>query len=73
MSEEAKNHMPFGKINYTIMIVGLVTLIIGFVLMASDTETYGLGSLGWVVGPIVVLLGFIIELAAVLIKPKDEA
>lgn len=70
MSEEAKNLMPFGKINYIIMIVGLITLALGFILMASDSETYGLGTLGWVVGPIVVMLGFLIELAAVLVKPR---
>lgn len=71
MSEEAKNAMPFGKINYILMIAGILILTLGFILMASDTETYGLGTMGWVVGPVVVMIGFLTELAAVMIKPKQ--
>lgn len=71
MSEEAKNMMPFGKINYILMVAGIIILAVGFIMMASDTETYGLGSLGWVVGPVVVMAGFVTELVAVMIKPKQ--
>lgn len=60
----------FEKINYIIMIAGVVVLMLGFLLMSMDKEEYGFGSLGLTVGPVVVVLGFIIEFAAILYKPK---
>lgn len=60
----------FSKINYMIMVAGLAVLILGFILMASDGEPYGFGTLGLTIGPIVVVLGFIIEFVAILYNPK---
>ena len=70
MSEKPK--LPFGKANYIIMLVGIVMLILGFLIMSSDSEPYGFGSLGLTVGPIIVMLGFIVEFAAILYKPKSN-
>jgi len=65
--------MPFGKKNYQWMIIGLVTLVIGFIIMSLDGEPYGFGFLGITLGPIVVMAGFIIEIYAILIKPETKS
>ena len=64
--------MAFGRINYIIMIVGVVTLGLGFIIMTLDQEQYGFGFLGLTLGPIVVMLGFVIEFFAILYKPKKD-
>ncbi|MCC9166575.1 DUF3098 domain-containing protein [Pontibacter harenae] len=69
---ENKTKLAFGKKNYILLIVGIVVLIIGFIIMTLDTEPYGLGFLGITLGPIIVLIGFIIELFAILVKDKTQ-
>jgi len=69
MSE--KNKLAFDKINYLIMIAGVLVLIIGFIIMTLDTEPYGFGFLGLTLGPITVLLGFAIEFVAILYNRKQ--
>lgn len=67
-----KNKLAFQKINYMIMLAGVIVLILGFIIMSLDTEPYGFGFLGLTLGPIVVLLGFAIEFVAILYKPKEK-
>lgn len=69
MSEKKK--LAFGKSNYVLMIAGILTLIIGFIIMTLDSEQYGFGFLGLTLGPVIVFIGFIIELFAILKKPKQ--
>ncbi len=64
--------LPFGKKNYQWMIIGIVTLIVGFTVMAMDKEPYGFGFLGLTLGPIIVVSGFILEIAAILHTPKEN-
>ncbi len=66
-----KKNLAFSKINYLIMIAGVLLLAIGFYIMTLDTEPYGFGFLGLTLGPIVVLLGFATEFVAILYKPKN--
>jgi uncharacterized membrane protein HdeD (DUF308 family) len=68
MSENKK--LAFGKSNYILMIAGILTLIIGFIVMSLDSEQYGFGFLGLTLGPIIVFIGFIIEIFAILKKPN---
>jgi len=62
--------LAFGKKNYQWMIIGLVTLVLGFVIMSIDKETFGFGFFGLTLGPIVVMAGFVIEIFAILHKPN---
>lgn len=62
--------MPFGKKNYQWMVIGLVTLVIGFVVMSLDNQDYGFGFFGITLGPIIVMAGFIMEIYAILIRPE---
>ena len=60
----------FKKINYLIMILGISVILLGFVIMSLDQETYGFGFLGLTLGPIIVFLGFMIQFVAILYKSK---
>ena len=62
----------FSKKNYIIMIIGIVVLALGFLIMSSDSEPYGFGFLGLTLGPIVVMLGFLIQFIAIFYKTKKE-
>lgn len=50
------------------MLSGLITLVIGFVVMALDNEPHGFGFLGLTLGPIIVVVGFIIQIFAILYR-----
>jgi len=64
--------LPFGKKNYRLMLAGLLVLIVGFITMSLDTEPYGFGIWGLTIGPIIVMLGFIIQFFAILHNPKKD-
>jgi hypothetical protein len=66
------NKLPFSKKNYQGMILGVCTLIIGFTIMTLDKEPHGFGFMGLTLGPLVVLLGFAIEIFAILHTPEKE-
>lgn len=67
----SKKKLAFGKNNFVLMIAGILTLAIGFIIMTLDKEQYGFGFLGLTLGPIIVVLGFVIEIFAILVKPKQ--
>ncbi len=64
--------MPFGRNNYMLMLIGIAAIIIGFIIMTTDTEPYGFGFRGITLGPILVMFGFIFELYAITRKPKTK-
>jgi len=72
MKKDSKKNLPFRKRNYLIMLAGIFTLIIGFIVMSLDEKEYGFGLLGITIGPLIVLTGFIIEFFAILYNPKKE-
>ena len=57
--------LPFGKKNYILMIAGIVTILLGLFIMTLDTEQYGFGFYGITLGPIVMVIGFIVEFFAI--------
>lgn len=65
------NTFPFGKMNYMIMIAGLVLIAAGFFIMSLETAEQGFGFLGMTLGPIILFAGFLVEFGAVLYKPKS--
>ena len=67
---ENRNKLAFGRQNYIIMLAGIGVLILGFIIMSMDKETFGFGALGLTIGPVIVMIGFIIEFFAILHKPK---
>ncbi|HWZ21426.1 MAG TPA: DUF3098 domain-containing protein [Cytophagaceae bacterium] len=67
-SEE--NKLVFERINYQLMLAGIAVIVIGFIIMMMETGEYGIGFLGLTLGPVIVVLGFAIEFAAILYKSK---
>lgn len=67
-----KQKLAFGKKNYTIMLVSIAVLIIGFVLMTLDDTRFGFGFLGRTLGPIIIMAGFMIGLFSILTKPDHK-
>jgi len=64
--------MPFGRKNYLLMFAGLGTLLLGFIVMSIDKEPYGFGFFGLTLGPIIVFLGFVVEIFAILYNPDKH-
>lgn len=68
----------FGKDNYKWMLIGLVVLAIGFFLMAGgkssdpnvfkDEDVYS--STRITIAPILIIAGFVLEIFAIMKKPK---
>lgn len=52
------------------MIIGIITLVVGFTIMSLDNEQHGFGFLGLTLGPIIVMCGFIIEIYAIMQNPS---
>jgi len=75
--EESKDVFLFGKRNYTIMLIGLAFIALGFILMAGggsddpavfNEEIYNFKRIR--LAPTLVLLGLAIEIYAIMAKPK---
>lgn len=72
ISEPARTAaLPFGRQNYTLMLIGIGTILAGFFIMSLDKEEFGFGFLGLTLGPIVVMAGFMVEFFAILARPKS--
>jgi hypothetical protein len=56
----------FGKQNYMLMIAGILVIIAGFALMAGTEDIFNFQKL--TLAPILVLVGFIIEIYAIMKK-----
>ena len=69
---EENKKFAFERINYILMIAGVVILLLGFYIMSIDKEEYGFGFFGITLGPIIVMLGFITQFFAILYKPKSD-
>lgn len=70
--------MVFGKLNYILLIAGVIIIVLGFILMsgngtteeAFNPEIFGTMRIG--VAPMVSLFGFILIIAAILVKAKKN-
>ena len=58
------NFLPFSKMNYILMLVGIGIITLGFTIIGLDGEPHGFGFMGLTLGPIVTLFGFIFEFYA---------
>lgn len=67
----------FGKKNYQIMLLGIAFIVLGFILMwgggAADETSFNPEIFSFrriTLAPIVILIGFVIEIFAIMHKPK---
>lgn len=70
--------LAFGKVNYTLMISGIVLIIIGYALMSGggskdpnvfNSEIFSFRRI--TLAPFVVMVGYALEVLAIVIKAKD--
>lgn len=76
MSENSNNQrMPFSAKNYALMAVGVLVIVVGFILMSGGGD-HTVTEFDWSIystrritlAPIVVLLGFVIEILAIMVR-----
>lgn len=79
--KEAENGpaFVFGKINYILMLVGIAVIACGYVLMIgghpenpaefNSKELYSTTRI--TLAPMIILIGLLIEVAAIMVKAKD--
>lgn len=63
--------MVFTKKNYSLLIIGLVMIIVGYVIMRMENEVDGVISL--YVAPLLLLAGYLEIIYAIMWRPKAEA
>ena len=72
-----KNKFAFGKRNYKFMIIGILFIALGFILMSGggsddpnvfNEEIYNFKRIR--IAPLIVIIGFAIEIYAILTKPE---
>jgi hypothetical protein len=78
--EPAPQHVLFGKENYMWMLAGAVVMALGFFLMAGgkssdpnvfkDSEVYSTTRI--TIAPLLIIAGFVIEIFAIMRKPKAD-
>ena len=78
-NEKQKSEFLFGKKNYIIMLVGIVFITLGFILMAGggsdDPTVFNPEIYSWRrirLAPALILIGFGIEVYAILAKPTKK-
>ena len=78
--EENNNNiqLPFGKINYILMGVGIIILALGYILLSGggsdDPNQFNpamFDNRRLYLAPILIVVGFIIEIAAIMYKKRD--
>ena len=73
-----RKNLAFDRINYILLVVGMMIVFIGFILMSgagSTEEAYNpdiFSARRIKVAPVVCLIGFVSMIYAVMRKPKDK-
>ena len=62
--------MIFNRSNFLIMLAGVALILIGFLIMTMETAEYGFGPMGLTIGPAFLMVGFLVEIYAILHKDK---
>ncbi len=77
--QEEKEQMPFGRDNYLWVIIGLAFLLVGFLLMigggSDDPDVFNEAIFNFrrlTLAPILVLIGFGIQVFAIMKKSKNK-
>ncbi|TAN15125.1 MAG: DUF3098 domain-containing protein [Chitinophagaceae bacterium] len=76
----SERRFPFTKQNYILMLAGIAILILGYTLMVggrspNPNEFFPDQVYSWrriTLAPIVVIIGFIVEVYAIMKKPKED-
>lgn len=70
--------MPFGKMNYIIVLIGIALIAVGFILMigggSTDPDVFNkemFNTQRLTIAPILVLAGFVVEIVAIFWRSKQ--
>ena len=72
-------NFAFTKINYILLVIGLVIIVVGFILMSGDSTTEEafnsdiFSDMRIKVAPMVCLFGFLFEIVAILWPAKADS
>ena len=80
LNDMSEKRFPFTKQNYILMLAGIAILILGYALMVggkspNPNEFFPDQVYSWrriTLAPIVVIIGFIVEVYAIMKKPKEN-
>lgn len=61
----------FRKKNYTWMLIGLALIALGNILMIGTEDIYGFTKI--TLAPILIMAGFLVEIFAILYRPKAQS
>ena len=73
-----KMNLPFDKVNFILLAVGMAVVILGFILMSgggSTEQTFNpevFSTMRIKVAPVVCFVGFVSIIYAIIRKPKDN-
>lgn len=73
-----KKNLPFDKVNFILLAVGMAVVILGFILMSgggSTEQTFNpevFSTMRIKVAPVVCFAGFVSIIYAIIRKPKDN-
>ena len=73
-----KHDYAFGRLNYLLLIAGIIVIIAGFFMMAGSGTTEEqfnpeiFGNMRIKAAPLVSLFGFIVVIAAILVRPRRK-
>ena len=69
----------FGKLNYILLIAGVVLLALGYIMLcgggSEDPNVFNdamFDTRRLVVAPVCILAGFVVEIFAIMVKPKEK-
>jgi hypothetical protein len=75
---EHKSDFAFGKENYKLLLIGLGLIVLGFLLMigggSKDPKVFSYSLFDFqriTLAPVLVLAGYVVEIFAIMKKPKD--
>ncbi|WP_179333723.1 DUF3098 domain-containing protein [Winogradskyella costae] len=78
--EDSKSEFIFGKKNYKFLFIGLAFIVIGFILMSGggsdDPNVFDESIYNWRrirLAPTLVLIGFGVQVYAILLNPKKDS
>lgn len=68
---KASSVMVFTRRNYTLLILGVVAIVVGYAIMRLENEVDGIISL--YIAPLLILAGYLEIIYAILWRPKPDA
>lgn len=72
MTSNNKNNLPLNSTSVKILVIGILTMFIGFFVMTLDKEPFGFGFLGITFGPLLVLIGVIVPIFSLFSKNSND-